>query len=329
MSIEKTIESINYTNWYNKFIKNGTAIGETPTGVDPNVQLRIVNGQTSSSGSVSYPDFLINPDLTSFEFNTEVYWTPTELTTGGDNYQIKFGSTTSLSILFNFWDGYTNNGLSGQGVYILNSSNAAVFKSTISPGPKGSGSDQWYPVRVLYNKNAANTWTVIINGTTVLTYSDPNAQTWQQAANNKGVTVSAVSGGGLKMIFFLRRLGLVYNAMFPILTATTSTMPQKFYPSTDDSTFSSNRAAYARTLYPRITNVATAAQITKQKLVYNRHDASSRMERLKLQAIGQSSMRLKETETLQFKAPNVNDVREALSRTRSQGYVVPPKCQNR
>jgi len=104
-------------------------------------------------------------------------------------------------------------------------------------------------------------------------------------------------------------------------------MPQKFYPSADDSTFSSNRAAYARTLYPRITSSATAAQITKQKLVYNRHDASSRMERLKLQAIGQSSMRLKETEKLQFKAPNVNDVREALSRTRSQGYVVPPKCQ--
>ena len=213
-------------------------------------------------------------------------------------------------------------------MYILNSSGAAVLKSTTAPGPRGTGQDLWYPVRIIYNKNAANTWTVIINGTTVLTYNDPNAQTWQQVDDNKGVTVSAVSGGGLQMSFFLRRLGLVYNAMFPILTATTSTMPQKFYPSADDSTFSSNRAAYARTLYPRITNVATAAQITKQKLVYNRHDASSRMERLKLQAIGQSSMRLKETETLQFKAPNVNDVRDALSRTRSQGYVVPPKCQN-
>ena len=329
MSIEKTVNSINSTNWYSKFIKSGVAVGETPTGVDPNVELRIVTGLVSSGGSISYSDFLINPDLTSFEFNTEVLWSPALSTTGGDYYQITFGSTMSLSIMFQFWTGYTSNGFSGDGVYILNSSNAAVFKSTTSPGPKGPGSDQWYPVRVIYNKNAANTWTVIINGTTVLTYNDPNAQTWQQVANNKGVTVAAHSGGGLQMRFFLRKLGLAYNAMFPILTATTSTMPQKFYPSADDSTFSSNRAAYARTLYPRITNVATAAQITKQKLVYNRHDASSRMERLKLQAIGQSSMRLKETETLQFKAPNVNDVRDALSRTRSQGYVVPPKCQNR
>jgi hypothetical protein len=326
MSIEKTIESINYTNWYKNVTKSGTAVAQSFTGTDPNVQLRLVNGETSSSGSVSYPDFLINPDLTSFEFNTEVYWTPTDLS-GGDNYQIRFGSTTTLTILFNFWDGYTNNDLSGQGVYILNSSGTAVLKSTTAPGPRGTGQNRWYPVRILYNKNAANTWTVIINGTTVLTYKDPNAQTWQQVANNKGVTVSAVSGGGLKMIFYVSKLGLVYNAMFPIITSTTSTMPKKFYPSADDSTFSSNRAAYARTHYPRITNVATAAQITKQKLVYNRHDASSRMERLKLQAIGQSSMRLKETETLQFKAPNVNDVRDALSRTRSQGYVVPPKCQ--
>ena len=328
MSIEKTTESINYTNWYSKFVKSGTALGVTTTGTDPNVQLRIVNGETSSSGSVSYPDFLINPELTSFDFNMEVYWTPTELT-GGDNYQITFGSTMRLSILFNFWSGYVNTGISGEGVYILNSSNAAVLKSTTAPGSKGPGSDQWYPVRVLYNKNAVNTWTVIINGTTVLTYSDPNAQTWQQVADNKGVTVSAVSGGGLKMRFFLRRLNLAFKAMMPILTEKTSAMPQKFYPSADDSTFAGNRAAYARTLYPRITNTATAAQITKQKLVYNRHDASSRMERLKLQAIGQSSMRLKETDTLQFKAPNVNDVREALSRSRSQGYMVPPKCQNR
>jgi hypothetical protein len=84
-----------------------------------------------------------------------------------------------------------------------------------------------------------------------------------------------------------------------------------------------------RTHYQRITDTATAGEVTKQKLIYNRHDASSRMERLKLQAIGKSSMRVKETENIQYKAPNVNDVREALSRARAQGYVVPPKFQSR
>jgi len=200
-----------------------------------------------------------------------------------------------------------------------------VLKSTTAPGPTGSGADTWFPVRVLYDRNAANTWTVMINGTTVLTYADPNVYTWQRVANNKGVTIYSYSGGSLRMQLFVRRLGLTYKAMMPVPTLQTGVMPKKFYPSADDSTFSSNRAAYMRTLYPRITNTATAADITKQKLIFNRHDASSRMERLKLQAIGKSSMRVKETENIQFKAPNVNDVREALSRSRSQGYVVPPK----
>lgn len=322
--IEKTFESLNASNWYNKVTKSGTAAAQPFTGTDPNVQLRLVNGETSSTGAITYSDFLINPELTSFEFNTDISWSPTALT-GGDHYQIRFGSTMTLSILFNFWDDYTNNGLTGQGVYILNTSGAAVLKSTTSPGPRGTGANTWYPVRVIYNKNAANTWTVMINGTTVLTYTDPNVNTWQNVANNKGVTLSTVSGGGLKMTLSVRSLGLVYNAMMPILTLQTGAMPQKFYPSADDSTFSSNRAAYMRTYYPRITDTANAAQVTKQKLIYNRHDASSRMERLKLQAIGKSSLRVKETENIQFKAPNVNDVREALSRARAQGYVVPPK----
>ena len=326
--IEKSFESLNASNWYKNVTKSGTAAAESFTGTDPNVQLRLVNGQTSSTGAISYATFLINPELNSFEFNTDISWSPT-LSTGGDNYQIRFGSTNTLTILFNFWVDFSNNGLSGAGVYILNTSGNAVLKSTTAPGPTGTGAGTWYPVRVLYDRNAANTWTVIINGVTVLTYSDPNVNTWQRVADNKGVTVSAVSGGGLKMALSVRRLGLSYKAMMPILTLQTGVMPKKFYPSADDSTFSSNRAAYMRTLYPRITDTATAGEVTKQKLIFNRHDASSRMERLKLQAIGKSSMRVKETENIQYKAPNVNDVREALSRARAQGYVVPPKFQNR
>jgi hypothetical protein len=114
----------------------------------------------------------------------------------------------------------------------------------------------------------------------------------------------------------------------------TALMPQKFYPSADDSTFSSARAAYTRVAYPRIGyanagSAGSAAEITKRNLVYGRRDAASRVERLKLQAIGQSSMRLKEIEELRFKAPNVNDARDALRRSRSHGYVVPPKVVNR
>jgi hypothetical protein len=327
MFIEKTIESLNYTNWYNNIVKSGTVASVSPTGSDPDVQLRILNGETSSSGTITYSNFLINPTLTSFEFNTEVYWTSADLDGAGDSYRVTFGSTMSLTIFFNFWSGYVNNNISGEGIYVFNSSGLAVMKSTTPPSAKGPGENQWYPVRILYNKAAVNTWTVIVNGTTVLTYSDPNVNTWQNAINNKGVALTAHSGGGLKMIFFVRRLQLIYKALFP-LTNQTSLMPKKFYPSADDSTFSSNRSAYMRTEYPRITDTATAPETTKKKFIYGRHDSSSRVERLKLQAIGQSSMRLKDSDQLRFKSPNVNDVREALSRARSQGYVVPPKARS-
>lgn len=322
--IEKTFESLNASNWYNKVTKSNNAAAQPFTGTDPNVQLQIVDGTGGVFGSVTYPDFLINPELNSFEFNTDIYWSPTA-GGGGDYYELIFGSTMQLRILFQFYNGYSNNGLSGAGVYIINTSGVAVLKSTTAPGPTGTGANTWYPVRVIYNKNAANTWTVVVNGTTVLTYADPNVNTWQNVSNNKGVTIYSYSGGSLRMVLFVRRLGLTYKAMMPVLTLQTGVMPKKFYPSADDSTFSSNRAAYMRTYYPRITDTAAAADVTKQKLIYNRHDASSRMERLKLQAIGKSSLRVKETENIQFKAPNVNDVREALSRTRAQGYVVPPK----
>lgn len=322
--IEKTFESLNASNWYNKVTKSNNAAAQPFTGTDPNVQLQIVDGTGGVFGSVTYPDFLINPELNSFEFNTDIYWSPTA-GGGGDYYELIFGSTMQLRILFQFYNGYSNNGLSGAGVYIINTSGVAVLKSTTAPGPTGTGANTWYPVRVIYNKNAANTWTVMVNGTTVLTYADPNVNTWQNVSNNKGVTIYSYSGGSLRMVLFVRRLGLTYKAMMPVLTLQTGVMPKKFYPSADDSTFSSNRAAYMRTHYPRITDTAAAADVTKQKLIYNRHDASSRMERLKLQAIGKSSLRVKETENIQFKAPNVNDVREALSRTRAQGYVVPPK----
>ena len=61
--IEKSFESLNPSNWYKNVTKSGTAVAETFTGTDPNVQIRLVNGQTSSVGSISYTDFLINPEL--------------------------------------------------------------------------------------------------------------------------------------------------------------------------------------------------------------------------------------------------------------------------
>lgn len=320
MSNEKTIQVLTPTNWYTGPNTSLSGTAQAPTGSNPNVQVRLVNSETSNGGTVTYSDFNITPLLNSFEFNMEVLWTTTDPQGAGDYYRVTFGDKSSFSLLFMFWTDYpNNNGFSGAGVYLLDSLGKAITKSALPTDPIGPGQNQWFPVSVKYNRNTTNTWTVLVNNVTVLTYQHPHPTLWQRVEGNKGVAVHAWSGGGLTMSLFVRKLDLVYKAM---ITSTTSFMPPKFYPSADDSTFSSNRASYARSVYPRITNVETEAQITKQKKIYNRHDASSRIERLKLQAIGQSSMRVTETETLRFKAPNVNDARDALRRSRSHGYVV-------
>jgi hypothetical protein len=330
-SNEKAVTLFTENDWHLKFARSGVA--EPPTGINPNVQVRLINVQVSQSGVLTYPDFFINPYLNSFEFDMEVLWIPLTSNDGGDNYTVRFGNTKKFSIFFNFWNGYGINEnyplhLRGEGVYILNSSGYPLAKgAVISRGP---GENQWFPVKIIYNKNAAVTWSVYVNNVLALTYTDSSVSTsdsWHKVSNNKNIMVSAHSGGGLHMQLFVRKLNFIYKTT---ISANTMVMPPKFYPSADDSTFSSNRAAYARSIYPRIANDASktnAEQITKQKRIYNRHDASSRIERLKLQAIGESSMRLKEDETLSFKAPNVNDARDALRRTRSHGYIVPPKGQ--
>jgi len=110
----------------------------------------------------------------------------------------------------------------------------------------------------------------------------------------------------------------------------TGAMPPHMYPASSDSMFSAGRLAYVRASQPTST-VFTAplsvAEATKRKQIYDPHNASSRMERLKMQAIGQGSMRIMPGEELRFKAPNVNDPRDAMRRMRSGGYVVPAKVR--
>lgn len=330
-SNQKIITPLTENDWHLKVTRTGVA--EPPTGSNPNVQVRLINIQQSQSGFLTYSDFSINPYLVSFEFNMEVLWIPIAPNTGGDSYTVSFGSSNKFSIFFNFWDDYGINQnypahLRGAGVYILNSAGYPLVKgSAISKGP---GENQWFPVKITYDKTASSTWNVFVNNVLAVTYNDPNVlkeDSWHKTSNNTSLIVSAHSGGGLKMQLFVRKIALTHKS---IVVANAYTMPPKFYPSSDDSTFSSSRAAYVRTMYPRIANDASkinAEQVTKQKKIYNRHDASSRIERLKLQAIGESSMRLKESDSLSFKAPNVNDARDALRRTRSHGYIVPPKGQ--
>lgn len=202
----------NPTNWYTIMTAGGTAGGIA--GANPDVQSQVATGGNGTYGYWAYGSLPMST-YNSLYFSSEIYWAATSGYSAGDFYSIDFGSTTAggaegIRILFMFWSGYSNNGFSGTGIYILKN-NVAIAKSTTSPS--GPGNDQWYPISIIYTKSITNTWQVNINGISALTYSDPNALTWAASAGSY-FNAGAASGGGLRMSVWYKRLYLASNVAY-------------------------------------------------------------------------------------------------------------------
>jgi hypothetical protein len=200
---------LNANNWYSLMTRGGVA--GAVSGTDPFVQSQVVAGAANSGGNWSYNSVPIST-YANFFFETQVYWNGS-----GDNYAIYFGDTSAnggqgIRILFNFWSGYSNNGFSGTGIYLLKNG-VALTKSNTSPN--GAGANTWFNIQVIYNKSTTNTWQVNINGASALTYSDANVVSWAASAGNF-FSVDAWSGGGLQINVWYRQLNL--NANFAYVT---------------------------------------------------------------------------------------------------------------
>ena len=94
-------------------------------------------------------------------------------------------------------------------------------------------------------------------------------------------------------------------------------MPQKFYPSANDSMFSNARVSYVN----ECGNNPTAKQQTFDAC---NNDQSGYIQRRKMNAVGKSSVP-RTTETISFRSQNPNDVRSSLRKCRSGGCVAPAK----
>ncbi len=195
---------MNSNNWYT--VMTAGAVASALAGTDPYVQSQLVAG-TANTGGHWYYNSLSMSSYANFAFDAQIYWTGS-----GDFYSVGFGDTTAngnqgIRILFNFWSGYSNNGFSGTGIYILKN-NVALAKSNTSPN--GAGANAWFPIRVIYTASVTNTWQVFINGVSALTYSDSNAISWAASAGNS-MSISAWSGGGLQISVWIRQLNLCTN----------------------------------------------------------------------------------------------------------------------
>ena len=171
----------------------------SPGVADQPLQYQLLSNAANQVGYCYYTNLPV-ANYSSLVFACQINWLGGNTTT--DGYGLNIGdsvinSGNGIQIYFNFNTSYTNNGFSGAGIYLLKN-NVALAKSSTSPG--GAGTNVWYNVQVVYTKSVTNTWTVNINNTNALTYSDPDTLTW--VANAGSIfSIFGRSGNGPISIF--------------------------------------------------------------------------------------------------------------------------------
>ena len=104
--------------------------------------------------------------------------------------------------------------------------------------------------------------------------------------------------------------------------------PPSFYPSDNTGNYSNSRYNYYRTIpSTKITAQDFEIMAKKRKMNNNNNSSSLKTEYLKKVAIGKTSYKigLPYEADLTYRSYNKNDVKQALSRTRSGGCIAPKK----
>ena len=216
---QKVVTPLNWSTLMTSVILDGSY---TPILAlsDPNIQVQLTSGLTNQT-AVYYMSNRVQ-DNKSFIFSCQSYMVSGSL----DYFGMYFGATAinssnGIFILYNTWSGYTNNGFTGVGVYILKVGVAIAFASI------SFMANAWVPIGVVYNNSVTDTWIVSYNGSVVLKYDDSSNATWVSSTSGSYWSIVAHSGGTVGTFYF-RRLLLSYipkSLAFSSLRKITSGIP--------------------------------------------------------------------------------------------------------
>lgn len=199
---------LNYYNWLDVMTESnryGTAYQIQGTNPDRQLQLGFSTGGTKN---VVYTT-VSGVNYSNFAFYFEIYVTSGSQADGlyaffgSNSLDIgEYGGNNSFTVAFNIYTGAGR----ARGIYLHNGSGTQVASYTTS----GFMADAWQGVYVYYSKSTTNTWTVVWNGTTVFTYSDPNNTSF---VTNAG-TYSGIGfrDGGAVGTAYVRHLSLYQRA---------------------------------------------------------------------------------------------------------------------
>jgi hypothetical protein len=205
------------TNWYTLFNRINSAWTITQTGSDPDVEIQL----NSSNNSGSSPNlWYLNriQDYNSVTINFEIKISGTA---DGTSFNIGFNSTSF------YGDGPNNPAFclafrifSGAGTYCF------IGSSQVGSTGPNINNNTWQNVQIIYNKSTINTWTVTLNGSNILSYSDPTHATW--LTNSGNYFGFGSRNGGLAHNSYIRRFNLTGTNSVP---QTTTILDSKIFNS--------------------------------------------------------------------------------------------------
>ena len=224
------------TNWYTLFNRINNAWTITQSGSDPDVEIQL----NSSNNAGANPNlWYLNriQDMSSVTINFEIKMSGTANAT---SFNIGFNSTSF------YGDGSNNPAFciafriySGAGTYCF------IGSSQVGSTGPNINDNNWKTVQIIYNNSTINTWTVTLNGSNILSYSDPNHASW--LANSGNYFGFGSRNGALTHNAYIRRFNLTGIILVP---QTTTILDSKIFNSNiyNYNTYNvSNKAYYGLT----------------------------------------------------------------------------------
>jgi hypothetical protein len=205
----KRFNITNSDSYYSNLTRvNGSSYTLQQSGTNPNVQIQMNSSSFSGQVTHFYGQERLQ-DFSSVEINFEVFISTSSVAdalwfymgqSATPNSSQSEGTTgTGYQLIFEVFSG---NGGIPRGINLFRDGNvSAVNYSTTS-----HIASQWIPVKIVYNRSTTNTWSVSWNGSTIITYSDPNHATW--LLNSGRFWGFGSRTGGSTGDFYIRRVNV-------------------------------------------------------------------------------------------------------------------------
>lgn len=164
-----------FNNWYNSLTRYGNVYSVVQSASDPNVQLQM--NSSSYSGSITHV-YGVNrlQDYNTAEIEFDIYISASAVADAlffymGYNsaptstyYEGVSSTAYQLNIEIYQWAAYS------RGFHLIKNGSSSAVASYSTTSHIAS---TWYPVKVVWNKSATNTFQIYFNGTNIMNYSDP------------------------------------------------------------------------------------------------------------------------------------------------------------